>query len=153
MEEPGTWPGGDEELDRIFGALAHPARRSILARLAEGPASATELGAPLAMSQPAVSKHLKVLQRAGLIARGRDAQWRPSQLRPEALREVDRWLDGFRRTWERRLDRLDAYLAETGRAEPASGADQRPRDDRRRHDGEHPHDDHRPQRARPEEGT
>lgn len=110
--ETGRPAGGDPAgLDRIFAALAHPARRSMLARLADGPASATELGAPLAMSQPAVSKHLKVLQEAGLISRGRDAQWRPGQLRPDALREVDRWLDGFRRTWEDRLDRLDAHLA------------------------------------------
>lgn len=102
-----------EGLDRTFAALAHPARRAILARLATGPASAGELGEPLAMSQPAVSKHLKVLEDAGLIRRGRDAQWRPCTLRPEGLQVADAWLSGFRRTWEERLDRLEAYLRTT----------------------------------------
>lgn len=90
----------------------------MLARLAQGPASATELGAPLAISQPAVSKHLKVLEEARLISRGRDAQWRPCRLRTEALQEADRWMDGFRQAWEQRLDRLDAYLAQTPPATP-----------------------------------
>ncbi|MDA8320036.1 MAG: metalloregulator ArsR/SmtB family transcription factor [Actinomycetota bacterium] len=99
-------------LDRTFAALAHPARRAILARLARGPASATELGTPLAMSQPAVSRHLKVLEDAGLIARGRDAQWRPCELRTEPLQAADAWVSAFRRTWEQRLDRLGAYLTD-----------------------------------------
>ena len=97
-------------LDRTFAALAHPARRAILSRLAEGHASAGELGAPLAMSQPAVSRHLKVLEEAGLISRGRNAQWRPCELRTESLQKADRWLGSFRHTWEDRLDRLDAYV-------------------------------------------
>ena len=97
-------------LDRTFAALAHPARRAILTRLVEGHASAGELGAPLAMSQPAVSRHLKVLEEAGLITRGRNAQWRPCELRTESLQEVDRWVGSFRRIWEDRLDRLDAYV-------------------------------------------
>lgn len=101
---------GPAELDAIFGALAHPARRAMLARLAHGPASATELGAPLEMSQPAVSKNLKVLEHAGLIARGRDAQWRPCALRPEALAMADEWVGAFRKTWEARLDRFGDYL-------------------------------------------
>ena len=108
-----TAPDAPSQLDRTFAALAHPARRAILARLAQGEASAGELGAPLAMSQPAVSKHLKVLEEAGLIRRGREAQWRPCTLRPEALRLADTWLAGLRRTWEERLDRLDAYLRTT----------------------------------------
>jgi len=104
--------GGPAQLDAIFAALAHPARRAMLARLALGPASVTELGAPLEMSQPAVSKNLKVLEQAGLIARGRDAQWRPCSLRPEALALADEWMETFRRTWEARLDRLGTYLEE-----------------------------------------
>lgn len=103
-------------LDRTFAALAHPARRAMLARLARGRASVGELGAPFAMSQPAVSKHVKVLEEAGLITRGRAAQQRPCELRAEALEEVERWMREFRRTWEDRLDRLDAYL----RSQPSS---------------------------------
>lgn len=101
---------GPPSLDRTFAALAHPARRSILRRLTEGGASATELGEPLAMSQPAVSKHLKVLEQAGLISRGRDAQWRPCALQTAPLREADEWIGGFRKAWESRLDRLENYL-------------------------------------------
>lgn len=122
MAYPAEDTSGSARLDRTFSALAHPARRAMLSRLARGPASASELGAPLAMSQPAVSKHLKVLEVAGLIRRGRDAQWRPSELRAEALLEADRWLAAFRRTWEDRLDRLDAYLAETGGGGPTPPA-------------------------------
>ena len=110
-----AWDGvatGSRQLDRTFAALAHPARRAILTRLASGPASATELGAPFPMSQPAVSKHLKVLEEAGLIVRGRHAQWRPCELRTEALHEVEQWMVGFRRRWEERLARLDAYLSQ-----------------------------------------
>jgi len=95
-----------------FAALADPTRRAILARLALGETSVTELAEPFAMSMPAVSKHLKVLERAGLIARGREAQWRPCRIEVNALREVDDWLEEYRRMWEARLDRLEDYLAE-----------------------------------------
>jgi DNA-binding transcriptional ArsR family regulator len=97
-------------LDRTFAALADPTRRAILARLARGEATVGELAEPFPMSQPAVSKHLKVLERAGLIVRGRRAQWRPAELRAEPLREASDWLEEYRRLWEERLDRLDAYL-------------------------------------------
>jgi DNA-binding transcriptional ArsR family regulator len=103
---------GEEQLDRTFAALAHPARRAILTRLALGDASVTELAAPFSMSQPAISKHLKVLERAGLIVRGRNAQWRPSELRAEPLREASEWVGEFRQVWEERLDRLGNYLSE-----------------------------------------
>jgi DNA-binding transcriptional ArsR family regulator len=112
VEGPTTEPGSDP-LDRIFGALAHPARRAMLSRLAEGPASATELGEPFAMSQPAVSKHLKVLEEAALITRSREAQWRPCTLNGESLHDVERWVNEFRRSWEKRLDRLDTYIKKT----------------------------------------
>jgi DNA-binding transcriptional ArsR family regulator len=101
-----------EELDRTFGALADPTRRAILARLATGEASVTELAAPFAMSLPAVTKHLKVLERAGLIARGRDRQWRPARLRAEPLRQAADWIEEYRRFWDERYDRLDEYLDE-----------------------------------------
>jgi DNA-binding transcriptional ArsR family regulator len=94
-------------LSSKFAALADPTRRAILARLATGETPVTELARPFAMSLPAVSKHLKVLERAGLIARGREAQWRPCRLEAEALKEVDDWLEGYRRLWEARLDRPD----------------------------------------------
>jgi DNA-binding transcriptional ArsR family regulator len=103
----------EERLDRAFAALAHPARRAILVQLANGSASVSDLQRPLAMSQPAVSKHLKVLEAAGLIARGRDAQWRPSEVRTEALDDVERWMNEFRRTWQRRLDRFGDYVQKT----------------------------------------
>lgn len=93
-----------------FAALADPTRRAILARLALGETSVSELARPFEMSLPAVSKHLKVLERAGLIARGREAQWRPCRLEPAALKGVDEWLAHYRRLWEESLDRLDAYL-------------------------------------------
>ena len=97
-------------LDRTFAALADPTRRAILDRLADGEASVTELAAPFAMTLPAVSKHLKVLERAGLITRARQAQWRPCRLEPEPLKEASEWLQEYRRCWEGRLDRLDDYL-------------------------------------------
>jgi DNA-binding transcriptional ArsR family regulator len=97
-------------LDRTFAALADPTRRAIVERLADGEASVTELAAPFAMSLPAVSKHLKVLEKAGLISRGRRAQWRPCRLEPEPLKEASDWLQEYRRLWEERLDRLDEYL-------------------------------------------
>jgi len=118
-------PEGPAQLDAIFSALAHPARRAMLARLALGPASVTELGAPLEMSQPAVSKNLKVLEQAGLIVRGRDAQWRPCALRPEALELADEWMGAFRQTWEARLDRFGAYLEETRPPEARAGGKSR----------------------------
>ncbi len=99
-----------DSLSTTFAALADPTRRAILARLASGEASVTELAEPFTMSLPAVSRHLKVLERAGLIARGREAQWRPCRLEPAALKPVDTWLDDYRRLWTARLDRLDTYL-------------------------------------------
>jgi DNA-binding transcriptional ArsR family regulator len=102
----------EERLDRTFGALADPTRRAILARLARGEASVTELAEPFAMSLPAVSKHLKVLERAGLVSRGRERQWRPARLEAGPLREVAEWTEGYRRFWGERYDRLDAYLDE-----------------------------------------
>jgi|SRR5579884_4501940 len=109
-------------LDATFAALADPTRRAILARLARGEASVTELAEPFAMSLPAVSKHLKVLQRAGLIARGREAQWRPCRIEPSALKEVDEWLAFYRRFFDESLDRLDAYLKKL-QAKPAKTKD------------------------------
>jgi len=99
-----------DPLSATFAALADPTRRAILARLALGETSVTELAEPFRMSLPAVSKHLKVLERAGLIARGREAQWRPCRLEPRPLKGVDDWLAQYRRLWEERLDRLDDYL-------------------------------------------
>src|SRR5246127_5009612 len=97
-------------LDTAFAALSDPTRRAILARLALGETAVTELAKPFAMSLPAVSKHLKVLERAGLIARGREAQWRPCRIEPRALKDVDDWLAFYRRFWDESLGRLDAYL-------------------------------------------
>ena len=102
----------DDQLSRIFAALADPTRRAILARLAEGEASVTELAEPFDMSLPAVSKHLKVLERAGLITRGRDAQWRPCRLDAGPLREASDWVERYRSFWEQSFDRLDDYLQE-----------------------------------------
>jgi DNA-binding transcriptional ArsR family regulator len=101
-----------ERLDRTFAALADPTRRAIIARLARGEASVTELAAPFEMSLPAVSKHLKVLERAGLISRGREAQWRPCRLEAGRLKDADAWIERYRTLWEERFDRLDAYLGE-----------------------------------------
>ncbi|MGD1021317.1 MAG: metalloregulator ArsR/SmtB family transcription factor [Candidatus Sulfotelmatobacter sp.] len=97
-------------LDSTFAALADPTRRAILARLAKGEASVTDLAEPFAMSQPAISKHLKVLERAGLISRGRDAQRRPRRLEARPLREATQWLENYRRFWEAQFQRLDALL-------------------------------------------
>jgi DNA-binding transcriptional ArsR family regulator len=99
-----------DPLSAKFAALADPTRRAILARLALGETSVSELAEPFDMSLPAVSKHLKVLERAGLVARGREAQWRPCRIEPKALKEVDGWLENYRRLWDERFDRLDAYL-------------------------------------------
>jgi DNA-binding transcriptional ArsR family regulator len=97
-------------LDSAFAALSDPTRRAILARLALGETSVTELAAPFDMSLPAVSKHLKVLERAGLISRGREAQWRPCRIEPRALKDIDDWLVHYRRFYEESFDRLDDYL-------------------------------------------
>jgi DNA-binding transcriptional ArsR family regulator len=99
-----------DPLSATFAALADPTRRAILARLAEGEASVKDLSAPFDMSQPAISKHLRVLQRAGLIEQGRQAQWRPRRLRAGPLRDVADWLGQYRRHWEESFERLDAYL-------------------------------------------
>ncbi|MGO9361780.1 MAG: ArsR/SmtB family transcription factor [Xanthobacteraceae bacterium] len=101
-----------DRLSATLAALANPTRRAILARLTLGETSVTELAAPFKISQPAISKHLKVLERAGLIARGREAQWRPCRLEAGPLREVDRWLGDYRKFWEASFDRLDLYLQE-----------------------------------------
>src|SRR3954453_13253760 len=101
-----------DHLSTTFAALADPTRRTILARLAQGEVSVGELAAPFDMSLPAISKHLKVLERAGLIARGREAQWRPCRLQAEPLHAASRWIESYRRHWEHNLERLDAYLHE-----------------------------------------
>ena len=101
-----------DHLNSTFAALADPTRRAILARLASGEASVTELAEPFAMTLPAVSKHLKVLERAGLIARGRERQWRPARLEAGPLKEVAEWTERYRRFWEESYDRLDEYLEE-----------------------------------------
>src|SRR5512147_588221 len=100
----------DDQLSTTFAALADPTRRAILARLASGECSVTELAEPFDMSMPAVSKHLRVLERAGLIARGREAQWRPCRIEAGPLKQVADWADRYRHIWEARLDRLDDYL-------------------------------------------
>jgi DNA-binding transcriptional ArsR family regulator len=101
-----------DPLSTTFAALADPTRRAILARLADGESSVTEIAAPFEMTMPAVSKHLKVLERAGLIERGREAQWRPCRLQAAPLKQVDEWVETYRRHWEQRFDRLDEYLRE-----------------------------------------
>ena len=109
-----------DPLSETLAALADPTRRAILARLMAGEASVTELAEPFEMSLPAVSKHLKVLERAGLIARGRDAQWRPCRLEADPLKEVADWVEGYRRFWEQsqeRYQRLDDYLRRARREE------------------------------------
>jgi DNA-binding transcriptional ArsR family regulator len=117
-----------DKLDATFAALADPTRRAILSRLAQGEASVMELAEPFAMSQPAISKHLKVLERAGLISRGRDAQRRPCRIEPTALAEASGWLETYRRLWEGNYRRLDALLDELkatqGRPEQPEETDQ-----------------------------
>jgi DNA-binding transcriptional ArsR family regulator len=122
-----------DRLDATFAALADPTRRAILARLASGDASVTELARPFAMSQPAISKHLKVLERAGLISRGRDAQRRPCRIEGKALAEATGWLEEYRRFWEASFQRLDAVLDELkaqqvkrGRGKRITGRARRP---------------------------
>jgi DNA-binding transcriptional ArsR family regulator len=101
-----------DQLNTTFSALADPTRRAILARLALGETSVSELAEPFEMSLPAISKHLKVLERAGLIARGREAQWRPCRLKAAPLKEASDWIEHYRRFWEESLSRLDDYLTE-----------------------------------------
>jgi DNA-binding transcriptional ArsR family regulator len=111
-----------DRLSETFSALADPTRRAILARLALGETSVTELAEPFKMSLPAVSKHLKVLERAGLIARGREAQWRPCRLEPAPLKDVNDWIEHYRKFWEQSFDRLDHYLRELQAKEKRRGA-------------------------------
>jgi DNA-binding transcriptional ArsR family regulator len=110
-----------DPLSMTFSALADPTRRAILARLTEGPATVKELSAPFAMSGPAVSKHLRVLERAGLITRGREAQWRPCRLEARPLEEVAGWTENFRRFWDQSYERLDEYLQTLERKERKHG--------------------------------
>jgi DNA-binding transcriptional ArsR family regulator len=109
------------DLNITFAALADPTRRAILARLASGEASVTELAEPFEMSLPAISKHLKVLERAGLIARGREAQWRPCRLAAGPLKDASDWLDHYRRFWDETFDRLEDYLRELQKKDDNNG--------------------------------
>jgi DNA-binding transcriptional ArsR family regulator len=127
-----------DALSATFSALADPTRRAILARLALGETTVSELAEPFSMSLPAVSKHLKVLERAGLIARGREAQWRPCRIEVNALKPVDDWLENYRRLWEERFDRLEVYLRELQaqeneeRGEAPGGKPQKPKKETKR---------------------
>ena len=126
--------GRAEHLDAIFAALADSTRRSILARLIQGEATVIELAEPYAMSQPAISKHLKVLERAGLISRGRDAQRRPCRLEARALEEANEWLERYRECWEQNFQRLDALLEEM-KAEEGRTRSVKTRQKRKSHKG------------------
>jgi DNA-binding transcriptional ArsR family regulator len=110
-----------DRLSATFAAISDPTRRAILARLASGDASVTELAKPFDMTLPAVSKHLKVLEHAGLISRGRDAQWRPARLEADRLREAAKWMERYRSFWEQSLDRLDEHLRELQREDKRHG--------------------------------
>ncbi len=112
-----------DSLSQTFAALADPTRRAILARLAQGEASVKDLSAPFEMSQPAISKHLRVLERAGLIEQGRQAQWRPRRLRAGPLREIADWVDQYKRHWEESFERLDAYLRDLQDEQEQQGDD------------------------------
>ena len=114
-------PMSPDQLNSTFAALSDPTRRAILARLASGETSVTELAEPFEMSLPAISKHLKVLQRAGLIARGREAQWRPCRLAAGPLKDASDWLEHYRRFWEESFDRLEDYLRELQAKEKKNG--------------------------------
>jgi DNA-binding transcriptional ArsR family regulator len=114
-----------DQLSTTFAALADPTRRAILARLATGERSVTELAEPFEMSMPAVSKHLRVLERAGLLARGREAQWRPCRIEAGPLKDVAAWAERYRHIWEARLDRLDDYLKELKEKEKKHGRQHR----------------------------
>jgi DNA-binding transcriptional ArsR family regulator len=120
-----------DRLSRTFAALADPTRRAILSRLSTGEATVMELAEPFAMSLPAVSRHIKVLERAGLIVRGREAQWRPCRIRGAPLHDVDDWIDSYRRFWESSFDRLDGYLARVQQEEEPEPARRRTRTRRR----------------------
>jgi DNA-binding transcriptional ArsR family regulator len=111
----------DDPLSATFAALADPTRRAILARLAGGEASVKDLAAPFEMTQPAISKHLRVLERAGLIEQGRQAQWRPRRLRAGPLRDISDWVGQYRRHWEGSFERLDSYLKQIQDSEPTKG--------------------------------
>ena len=100
----------NDTLSQTFAALANPIRRAMLERLAQGPATVTELAEPFKISMPAISNHLKVLEHAGLIERGREAQWRPAQLKAEPLKDASEWLESYRENWEENFDRLEEYL-------------------------------------------
>jgi DNA-binding transcriptional ArsR family regulator len=121
MKPTGYAKAASTRLDATFAALADPTRRAILARLASGEASVTELARPFAMSQPAISKHLKVLERAGLISRGRDAQRRPCRIEAKPLADASGWLEGYRQLWEGNFQRLDALLDELQTQEKQRG--------------------------------
>jgi DNA-binding transcriptional ArsR family regulator len=114
-----------DHLSSTFAALADPTRRAILARLASGEASVTALAEPFEMSMPAISKHLKVLERAGLIARGREAQWRPCRLEGDRLKEVAEWVETYRRFWTESFERLDDYLREMKNRESSNKKEKR----------------------------
>ena len=116
---PWQEPMSRDRLSTTFAALADPTRRAILARLTTGEITVAELAKPFDMSGPAISRHLKVLETAGLITRGREAQWRPCRIEPEALKHVDEWLERYRQFWDQSLDRLDAYLHEVQAKEAA----------------------------------
>src|SRR4029079_3836099 len=126
MKLSGYEMGGTGLLDATFAALADPTRRAILARLALGEASVTELAEPFAMSQPAISKHLKVLERAGLVSRGRDAQKRPCRLEAQRLAQATEWLENYRKLWEAQFQRLDHLLEEMKASEKARPKRKRP---------------------------
>jgi DNA-binding transcriptional ArsR family regulator len=119
-------PTPADPLSTTFAALADPTRRAILARLAEGDATVGELAKPFDMSLPGVSKHLKVLRDAGLVTQGRDAQWRPCHIEPAKLRDVSSWIEQYRRLWEGRLERLDAFLREIQAQEGRTGEQSEP---------------------------
>jgi len=120
-----------DQLSTTFAALSDPTRRAILGRLAVGDASVKDLAAPFDLSQPAISKHLRVLERAGLIEQGRRAQWRPRHLRAEPLREVADWVARYRQHWEESFDRLDAYLRDIDEAQEHDDGDDHDHDPRR----------------------
>jgi DNA-binding transcriptional ArsR family regulator len=118
-----------DTLSKTFAALADPTRRAILGRLTSGEATVTELAGPFEMTLPAVSKHLKVLEHAGLIARGREAQWRPCRLEAGPLKDADDWLERYRRFWEERFDRLEEYLDEVQGKRKRPGRNSRKKED------------------------
>jgi DNA-binding transcriptional ArsR family regulator len=127
MKLHGYEVGGPDLLDATFAALADPTRRAILARLALGEVSVTELAEPFAMSQPAISKHLKVLEKAGLVSRGRDAQKRPCRLEAKPLGQATEWLESYRKYWEARFEKLDELLEEMKASEKARPQRKRPK--------------------------